>query len=213
MMEHYALTCGRQTLASHFGVSVGAEEASVRAITHTAQLLPVIHNQNPKAVSLLRWGLIPSWAQPTQQYNLINARADTLLKKQAYQKPFKQRRCLVPATGFYLTHKTNYGDISHHYVLKSQPIMAFAGLWDRWRASPEVEVDSFTIIVCPANDMIRPVDELMPVILRPADYATWLKPGIDTEELLKLLAPLPATEMEDRIETPQQVAAQFGVNL
>lgn len=212
MIEHYNLTCGPQNLTKHFGVTVSEETGTLRALTNRAQLLPVIHNQNPTTLSMLRWGLIPSWAQPTQQYNnLINAKVEALLTKPAYQKPFMQRRCLVPATGFYFDEKTHIGIRPHHYTLKNAPVFAFAGIWDRWRASPEVEVDSFTIIVCPANELIRPAYSQMPIILRPQDYATWLRAGVEADDLLKLLVPFPATEMEDRDETPEQIAIRFGI--
>ena len=51
---------------------------------------------------MLRWGLIPSWARdPAIGMKLINARAETVAEKPSFQKPFRKRRCLVLADGYY----------------------------------------------------------------------------------------------------------------
>jgi putative SOS response-associated peptidase YedK len=53
-------------------------------------------------LSLLRWGLIPRWAKdPKIGFSMINARAETVATKPAFRDAFKQRRCLIPADGFY----------------------------------------------------------------------------------------------------------------
>jgi putative SOS response-associated peptidase YedK len=51
---------------------------------------------------LMRWGLVPSSAEsPLFNYSTINARAEFLLEKKTFNKPFRQRRCLVPINSFY----------------------------------------------------------------------------------------------------------------
>jgi len=50
----------------------------------------------------VRWGLVPSWADdPAIGNRLINARAETVASKPSFRSAFKQRRCLIPADGFY----------------------------------------------------------------------------------------------------------------
>jgi len=47
-------------------------------------------------------GLIPSWAKNRAiSSHLINARAETLAEKPSFKNAFRQRRCLIPATGFF----------------------------------------------------------------------------------------------------------------
>ena len=69
------------------------------------QPIPVIR-QNPKEprreLSLMRWGLIPSWAKDASgAAMMINARSETAATKPAFRDPLASRRCLIPADGFY----------------------------------------------------------------------------------------------------------------
>ncbi|NIO00390.1 MAG: SOS response-associated peptidase, partial [Anaerolineae bacterium] len=49
-----------------------------------------------------RWGLINHWAKdPNVGYRQINARAETLDKRPAFRDAFNNRRCVVPADGFF----------------------------------------------------------------------------------------------------------------
>jgi putative SOS response-associated peptidase YedK len=54
-----------------------------------------------RALSTMRWGLIPSWAtDPGIGYKTINARSETIATTFSFREPFKSQRCLVPADGF-----------------------------------------------------------------------------------------------------------------
>jgi putative SOS response-associated peptidase YedK len=62
----------------------------------------VIPNERPDRFDYFNWGLIPPWAKdPSVGNRMINARVETIAEKPAYAKPFRRRRCLVPADGFY----------------------------------------------------------------------------------------------------------------
>src|SRR5690348_1098517 len=87
-----------------------------------------------RVLTLLRWGLIPSWAKdPKIGYSLINARAETVAEKPAFRAAFKARRCLVPASGFYEWQATGARQKQpYHFRSKDGQPFAFAGLWERW---------------------------------------------------------------------------------
>ena len=72
--------------------------------------------------------------------------------------------------------------------------MAFAGLWEHWKSQKTGEViDSCTIVVTDAHELMRPIHDRMPVILEPADFGPWLDSGEkDQEGLIALLRPAPA---------------------
>jgi putative SOS response-associated peptidase YedK len=65
-----------------------------------------------------------------------------------------------------------------------------AGLWDRWHGEEDQPLESCTIIVTDANDLVRDIHDRMPVILAPADFVTWLDPATkDADGLLRMLKP------------------------
>jgi putative SOS response-associated peptidase YedK len=82
-------------------------------------------------------------------------------------------------------------------MLKSREPFAFAGLWDAWKAPEGNILFSFTIITTEANELLRPVHDRMPVILRLHDEDKWLDPDLkNIDRLVPLLAPYPSDTME-----------------
>ena len=127
---------------------------------------------------------------------MINARAETVADKPSFRTAFRQRRCLVPATGFYEWKKVTGGKQAYNIRMDDGGLFAFAGLWERWKGGDGSLVESCTIIVTDANDLIRPVHDRMPVILDPANYGVWLNPSIqDPVQLQPLLVAHPSAGM------------------
>jgi len=82
-------------------------------------------------------------------------------------------------------------------MLKSREPFAFAGLWDAWKRPEGDILLSFTIITTEANELLRPVHDRMPVILRPQDEDKWLDPDLkNIDYLVPLLAPYLSDTME-----------------
>ena len=161
------------------------------------QLLPVITNEEPGKMQLLRWGLIPFWAKDTSIGNrMINARAETVAVKPAYKHAFKKRRCLIISDGFYEWKKTPHGKVPHHIKLNSGKAMTFAGLWERWvdKETGE-EISSFTLITTEPNELMAPIHDRMPVIIPKHKRGFWLSPDSQAEALQELLISYPAGEM------------------
>lgn len=167
------------------------------------QEVPVLR-QDPadgkRHLGLLRWGLIPAWAKEAAiGSRMINARAESVAEKPAFRAAFRQRRCLIPADGFY-EWKAAPKDAGpkapkqpYLITLAGCGPFAFAGLWEAWndKASGE-KVESFTIITTKANAALAEIHHRMPVILAPRDHAAWLDPEGGSETLQALLRPAPA---------------------
>jgi putative SOS response-associated peptidase YedK len=84
-----------------------------------------------RVLSVMRWGLVPSWAKDISiGSRLINARSETLLQKPAFKESFRNRRCLIPSDGFYEWKKTGKGKRPFHFGMKDDSLFAFAGIWD-----------------------------------------------------------------------------------
>jgi putative SOS response-associated peptidase YedK len=164
------------------------------------QEVPVIRQRrNPageRTLQLLRWGLIPAWAEDTKKgASLINARAESVTEKPSFRSAFRRRRCLVPADGFYEWRADGKRKQPYLIQRRDRAAFAFAGLWERWTPKETGEgpafIDSFTIVTTTANALLHPLHERMPVILRPDQYASWLDPDAEPDRLLALLKPAP----------------------
>jgi len=132
-------------------------------------------------------GLIPFFTKSLKDVkgiSTINARAETVAKSPTYREPFKKRRCLVPASGFYEWKRLDEKNKQPFaFDLLNGRMMAFAGLWDGWKDS--------------ANGQWLQIHDRMPVILHPSDYDRWLDRDSDPgRPPLDLLRPFPADEIE-----------------
>ena len=126
-------------------------------------------------VANLRWGLIPSWAKdPKIGVQCINARAETISEKPAYRESFQERRCLVPADGFWEWETLGKKKIPWKFTDPDDKAFCMAGLWDRWIVMGDT-VETFTIITTSPNGLVSPVHDRMPVILTPEAAEQWLE--------------------------------------
>ncbi len=152
----------------------------------------------PNRMVTMRFGLIPFWAKDEKiGPKLINARAETVSERPAFRAALKDRRCLVPTTGFYEWRRTEHGRMPYFARLKDEGLFAMAGLHDHWASPSGEEVHSFTIITTAANDLLSEVHDRMPVILTREGETTWLHPGpLDEGARDHLLRPFPSEGME-----------------
>jgi putative SOS response-associated peptidase YedK len=161
---------------------------------------------------LLRWGLVPSWAKDSSTgFKMINARAETLLERAAYRKPFERFRCLIPADGFYEWQPLpgEKRKQPFHITRTDAEQFAFAGLWSVWHRGEPDELRTCTIITTAANEQIAPVHDRMPVILTPDAEARWLAHDSQPAALLELLHGLPAAEIALRPVGPAVSDARY----
>jgi putative SOS response-associated peptidase YedK len=143
-----------------------------------SQAVPIIRRGSDGQLELVetRWGLLPFWAKQSKvSYNTINARAETVERSPSYREPLKNRRCLVPATGWYewqsVVGQANKQPWRMH--LRGDQPLAFAGLWDHWSGEGQT-IESNTIIVTDAAPGLRTMHDRMPVILSPEGARVWM---------------------------------------
>ncbi len=159
------------------------------------QTVPVARaaEPGPREWTEARWGLIPPWAKDAKiGARMINARGETAATKPSFRSALKNRRCLVPADGFYEWVQFGGAKVPHYIHFTDGRPFAFAGLWERWR-----ELDTFTIITTGPNELVAPLHDRMPVILAPNNFSEWIQPvELRPGRLDVLLSPCPAEEME-----------------
>jgi putative SOS response-associated peptidase YedK len=138
-----------------------------------------------RQLELARWWLIPShWKRPLKVLpTAFNARVEELGSKRFWSKSFESRRCLVPATGWREFTGPSGQRQPHHFHFEHRSF-AFAGIWDEWVAPTGEGVRSFAIVTVPANDIVAPVHDRMPLCLDPAGYALWLDPSVPGRQAL-----------------------------
>ncbi|MEE8135217.1 MAG: SOS response-associated peptidase [Gemmatimonadales bacterium] len=181
-----------ETLFQLFGISSFEPRYNIAPTQDAAVIRDGPHG---RSIEPIRWGLIPPWANdPKIAMRTINARAESVATKPAFKEPFRTRRCVIPASGFYEWKKSGS---------KKQPFFihpveaghfAFAGLWDQWFSHQEGPVETFTIITTDANDALRDLHDRMPVILERDAIDAWLDPeNRNAAELQNLLRPAPST--------------------
>ena len=162
-----------------------------------SQLIPIIRDtETSREMVLAQWGLVPHWSkEPKTKYSTINARIESVAEKPTYRTPFKRRRCLIPADGFYEWKVVNGNKVPHHIRMKNSGVFALAGLWDRWEGDGET-LDSCSIIVMPANEVMKPIHERMPAIIAPACYNWWLDARItDKQVIMQHLNSAPSNQL------------------
>ncbi|MCA1960799.1 MAG: SOS response-associated peptidase [Desulfomonile sp.] len=151
----------------------------------------------------LTWGLVPFWAKDrTIGYKMINAKCETVAEKPAFRAAFRDRRCLVPANGFFEWKRDSGRKQPYFIYVSEEGLLAFAGLWERWTAPGGDVLESCTILTTCANELVSSIHDRMPVILDPADYALWLDRTVKgPEPLMRLFKPYSAERMMKRAVT------------
>jgi putative SOS response-associated peptidase YedK len=193
MCGRYRLSRRKQLIEEYFASASGDDEWTPRFNIAPTQPVPVIR-QHPKEpvreLSLMRWGLIPSWAKDSSvAASMINARSETAATKPAFRDALKSRRCLIPADGFYEWVRTAKAKQPYCFEVNDGELFAFAGLWDRWKNPSGEWVKTCSILTTTPNAVTSAVYDRMPVILDPDSYDLWLDPGMTNataaSELLK----------------------------
>src|SRR4028119_1988659 len=135
--------CGRYTLASPVGrlaeeFRFDTSSKDFRTsynVAPTQQVPAVLAEGGKRRLEMLRWGLVPSWADaPGIGSRMINARSETAPEKPSFRSPFPRRRCLIPADGFYEWKREPGGKQPYYIRMNDARPFAFAGLWGGWDA-------------------------------------------------------------------------------
>ena len=200
MCGRYRLSRRKQLIQEYFDTTdeVDWEPRYNIAPSQSVGIIRQDREKPERRFSLARWGLIPYWAKDSSIGNkLINARSETVGSKPAFREAFENRRCLIPADGFYEWKRIVNGKQPFHFGLRDDSLFTFAGLWDQWKDASGQAVESCSILTTTPNALLADVHDRMPVILSPEHYDLWLDPGFKRTESLKgMLSPFDATLMK-----------------
>ena len=196
--------CGRFALSAM--LTDIAEEFSTS--TEPNRTLPVDWNIKPtqdiyivknQEITIASWGLIAPWSKNSNdalrsQSQAINARSESVHEKPTFRTAFRQRRCLVPATGYYewATELGRYKTKQPVFISRDdEKLLAFAGIFDRW-ISPEGEIrDSVAIITRDAVGDLAKVHNRMPLFLPRDRWGAWMDSNVTNVEEIRTLMQVP----------------------
>ena len=161
-----------------------------------------------RVVTVARWGLVPAWSTTSAgAARMINARVETVVTSRAYARPFAERRCLIPADGWYEWRRRSDGGRQAYYMTRPEGL-AFAGVWTVWappRATPpatETErLITFSVLTMPAQAHLAQVHDRMPLVVEPIHWEEWLTSG-EPAGLLRPPSPEYAAAIEVRPVSP-----------
>lgn len=162
--------------------------------------VPVIREREFNAggleVALKLWSLVPQWwHRPLgeKKWSSFTAQCETIDESPTFRGAFRYRRCLVPASGFFVWSGAQGRKTPYAIALNDTPWFCFAGVWERAMIDGS-EFDTFAILTTAANDLMSAHGARMPVILRPEDYGTWLDTKAPEQPLFD---PFPSIEMHE----------------
>jgi putative SOS response-associated peptidase YedK len=170
---------------SHFNIAPGSTN-------------PVITVHERAEAIMMQWGLVPHWAKDIKAtHRPINARAESLMEKPMFRELLRNKRCLVPASGFFEWKHEDGRKVPFYIHVKDDPVFGFAGLYDVWHNPAGTTLQTYTIITTSPNELMAPIHNRMPVILKQNDEMRWLSRDIlPADEIEQILSPYPAEGME-----------------
>jgi putative SOS response-associated peptidase YedK len=196
MCGRYTLSTPAGRLAEEFQLDSTVEIPPSYNVAPTQQVAAVLEDEGGRRLEMLRWGLVPSWADdPDIGARMINARSETAPEKPSFRRAFRGRRCLIAADGFYEWKREDGGKQPYYFRMQDGRPFAFAGLWESWDKGGG-ELRTCTILTTRPNSVLNGIHDRMPVILPHDAYNAWLDPDADKEELGELMIPYPGDDLE-----------------
>lgn len=196
MCGRYSLVC-IDDLGNRFRVFNPMMGARSRFNISPGMTMPVIVRDTTDRIAMMKWGMpLPRAGETSSSRLLINARAETLAERPAFRSLLKDRRCLVPATGFFEWKKEGSRKIPFYLHVPDNPCFSFAGLYAEQQAPDGTTSEVYTIITTEPNALVETIHERQPAILHREEEAAWLSGEIcNPARPGSCLSPFPAEEM------------------
>jgi len=142
----------------------------------------VIKNDGRIKTTFMKWGFISPWAKDPFDKEIprpFNARSETVAEKKLFSGSWKQKRCLIPASGFF--------EKKYRIRKENHDTFWLGGIWSKWNSSDGAELESCCILTTEPNELVKPLHHRMPVIVPNGYEEQWTEQIKDAEELKGLL--------------------------
>ena len=188
MCGRYTINIGRARFEAVYNTQAPLEFAERWNVSPT-QAAPIIRSAGDGLeTSMLRWG----FERPAKHKGapIINARAETVMDLPTFASSFQQRRCIVPATGWYEWRVIDGKKQPYYLTREDAEPLAFAGIW-----TPAESADRYAVITTRAHKAISHIHDRTPMILDEERWKIWLSDA-PLSELEAMLEPIDAKALE-----------------
>lgn len=156
---------------------------------------PVIVNvDGTRTIKRMKWGLIAKGAKDTNsvfRYKTYNIPSEKIFSRHSWEQAVRERRCLVPADGFYKLNGSGKKRAFYLHPKDEKPI-TFAGVYSSWEDPDGVTHGTFSIVTIEASSEIPEASGRMPIIIKREDEARWLDSAVDDlSSMYDMLRPYP----------------------
>ena len=195
MISHYTLF-DISKLSNYFDVPQGVPKG-VKVnynISPTTAAPVLLSRDGVRVFELMKWGLVAKDAKNMNsvfRYKTFNIASENIFTRHSWEKAVSERRCLVPANGFYELNES--GKKRAFYVHPTDgELWAYAGVYNSWADPDGTTQGTFSIITIePEHDFPVPGYRL-PVVITPEDQARWLDPAVtDLPSIYSMLRDFP----------------------
>jgi len=198
MCDRFVLKSSKEEVEQLFKVSTERDDFFESEFNITpGSLIPVVYEEETeRKIYNFKWGLIPSDAEEENEgIDNFEFPYAAFEDNEWLSECFEHRRCLIPANGFYKWKTTKKKSTPFYIRLLSNDLMAFAGIYSVWKSSSGRDVYSCAMLTVEANALVQPVDNRMPLMLRPEHFDKWLSGELEVAEIEQFLGAYSMTEM------------------
>jgi putative SOS response-associated peptidase YedK len=193
MCGRYKRKADKQKIAEAFHINGSLEEEDFDEDEDCApgSIQPVVlmSQGGERDLTVMRWG----FRLPDRF--LFNTRSEDVIKSAFWRSKFAESRCIIPASSFFEWQDTKKTPKPKYEVtIPEREFFGMAGVWAPWKNPMTDQWEkTFSIFTSDPNNVMKPIHDRQPVILKPRDFSEWLSPG--ERPPLHLLRILPDEEM------------------
>ena len=154
----------------------------------------VLKNEGRIKTTFMSWGFISTCAKDPfdkERPRPFNARSETVQEKKLFSQSWRHKRCLIPASGF----------LEKKYRIRKKTYMTFwlGGIWSKWPSPYGADLESCCILTTEPNDLVKPLNHRMPVVVPNGYEEEWTDQVKDADELKGLLPIMTSWSSDDWI--------------
>ena len=149
----------------------------------TQQVHVAFRGDDGNEITQMTWG----WERPFTKRPLINFRGYEAWEKRTWAKALRERRCIIPASGFYEWNENQPKGSRDRYRINPafDDGFAFGGVYEINSETGEMFV---SIATTDPNKKMAKIHHRMPVILETDEFENWFEAD-DREEVDYLMQP------------------------